>query len=42
MKPGDVVLARLQESDGKLQTRPALVLACMPPYGDHLLAGISS
>ena len=42
MKPGDVVLARLQQSDGKLKTRPALVLACMPPYGDHLLAGISS
>ena len=28
--------------DGKLKTRPALVLANMPPYGDHLLAGISS
>lgn len=42
MKPGDVVLARLQQSDGKLKTRPALVLANMPPYGDHLLAGVSS
>ncbi len=42
MKPGDVVLARLQQSDGQLKTRPALVLANMPPYRDHLLAGISS
>ena len=41
MKPGDVVLARLQQSDGQFKARPALVLANMPPYGDLLLAGIS-
>ena len=42
MKPGDVVLARLQQSDGQFKTRPALVLANMPPYGDLLLSAISS
>lgn len=42
MKPGDVILAKLQQSDGHIKTRPAIILANMPPYGDHLVAGISS
>ena len=42
MKPGDVVLARLQQSDGQFKTRPALVLAFMPPFDDLLISAISS
>lgn len=42
MKRGDVILAKLQQSDGRIKTRPALVLAIIPPYGDRLIAGISS
>jgi len=42
MKPGDVVLAHLQQSDGRLKARPVLVLVLMPPYSDLLVCAISS
>ena len=42
MKEGDVVLAPLQQADGLLKNRPALVLRELPPFGDFLLCGIST
>jgi mRNA interferase MazF len=42
MKPGDIVLVPLPQSDGKIKKRPALLLKQMPGYGDWLLCGISS
>jgi mRNA interferase MazF len=42
MKPGTVVLAQLQQSDGLLKTRPVVVLASMPPFGDLLVCAVSS
>ena len=42
MSPGAVVLSRVQQSDGRLKTRPALVLALVPPYQDSVICGISS
>jgi len=42
MSPGATILARLQQSDGQIKSRPALVLTRMPPYNDLLICGISS
>lgn len=42
MSPGDVVLARVQQSDGRLKVRPAVVLSMVPPYQDYLICGVSS
>jgi mRNA interferase MazF len=42
MSPGDVVLSRVQQSDGRLKTRPAVVLSRVPPYQDLVICGISS
>jgi mRNA interferase MazF len=42
MSPGNTILARLQQSDGQIKSRPALVLTRMPPYNDLLICGISS
>jgi mRNA interferase MazF len=42
MNPGDVVLSRVQQSDGRLKSRPAVVLSILPPYQDRLICGISS
>ena len=42
MKLGDLVLASVQQSNGQLKRRPAVLLAEMPPFGDFLIAGISS
>lgn len=42
MSPGDLILARLQQSDGQTKMRPALVLTTMPPYSDLLVCGVSS
>jgi len=42
MNPGVLILARLQQSDGRIKNRPALVLTTMPPYNDLLICGISS
>ena len=42
MKPGNIVLAALPQSDGKLKQRPALLLKFIPPYNDLLVCGISS
>lgn len=42
MIPGNLVLAQLQQSDGRIKKRPVLVLTTMPPYNDLLVCGISS
>ncbi len=42
MIPGSVILARVQQSDGQLKRRPAVILALLPPYNDFLICGISS
>lgn len=41
MKAGDVVRVALPQADGKQKPRPALLVACFPPYGDRLVLGIS-
>ena len=42
MSLGDIILARLQQSDGQIKKRPALVLAVMPPYNDLLICAVST
>ena len=42
MKPGDVLLAPLPQSDGRLKDRPVLLLCMAPPFGDYLVCGIST
>jgi mRNA interferase MazF len=42
MKPGDVLLAPLPQSDGRLKDRPVLFLCTAPPFGDYLVRGIST
>jgi mRNA interferase MazF len=42
MQATDIVLARIQQADGALKTRPSLVLDLVPPFGDFLLCGIST
>jgi mRNA interferase MazF len=42
MKAGEIALARLQQADGRLKTRPVLVLSQMPPFSDHLVCALSS
>jgi mRNA interferase MazF len=42
MEEGQVVKAEIPQSDGKRKERPVLLLKPFPPYGDWLVAGISS
>lgn len=42
MKAGDIVLAQLQQANGKFKLRPVLLLKQVPPFGDWLVCGISS
>jgi mRNA interferase MazF len=42
MKPGEVALAEVQQSDGKLKARPVLILCLMPPFSDLLVCALSS
>jgi mRNA interferase MazF len=42
MKPGDIVLIPLPQSDGQLKKRPALLIKQMPKFGDWLICGIST
>ena len=41
MTEGDVVLTAFEQADGRTQTRPAIVLRVMRPFGDLLICGIS-
>ncbi|MBI1390159.1 MAG: transcriptional regulator [bacterium] len=42
MRESDIVLVAIQQSDGLLKNRPAVILREMPPYRDKLVCGISS
>ena len=42
MKAGFVVLAKIQQADGRIKLRPVVVLGKMPPYSDVLVCAISS
>ena len=42
MKPGDIVLVSLPQSDNKYKKRPVLLLKKMPGFGDWLVCGIST
>ncbi len=42
MKEGSVVLTAIQQADGEIKKRPAVVLRIMPRYNDLLVCGISS
>lgn len=42
MKPGDIVLTPLPQSDGMIKPRPAVVLDLLPPFDDALACGIST
>lgn len=41
MTPGSIVKVALQQNDGRLIFRPALVLFTVPPYDDIVVCGIS-
>jgi mRNA interferase MazF len=42
MKPGDIALISLAQSDKKFKKRPVLLLKKMPGFGDWLVCGIST
>ncbi len=42
MREGDVILTPLPQADGRLKTRPALLLRNLPPFGDFLVCGITT
>ena len=41
MEEGAIVKVSLPESDGKIRSRPALILKRIPPYNDWLMCVIS-
>ena len=42
MNGGDVILARVQQADGRLKLRPVVVIRPVPPYADLLVCAVSS
>lgn len=42
MKSGDVVIARLWQSDDGAKLRPVVLLCQLAPFGDWLVCGVSS
>jgi mRNA interferase MazF len=42
MKESDIILTSLTQADGKIKSRPALILRIMPKYQDCLVCGIST
>ena len=42
MKQGDIILTPVPQADGKLKSRPAVILRKMPYYDDLLVCGIST
>jgi mRNA interferase MazF len=42
MKPGDVILTSLPQFDGRIKTRPAVVLCLVEPHRDPLICGVST
>lgn len=41
MKEGDVVIVPMQQADGMVKNRPAIILREMPPFQDALVCGVS-
>jgi len=41
VKEGAVILLALKQVDGKIKTRPAVVLRELPGFGDWLVCGVS-
>ena len=41
MSPGSIALARVQQADGRLKTRPVMILTTMPPFFDYLVCALS-
>ena len=42
MNEGDIVLAPVPQSDGRIKNRPAVLLRRLPPFGDWLVCGVST
>ena len=42
MREADIILTPLQQADGIVKNRPALLLRELPPFGDFLVCGIST
>lgn len=42
MKPGNIILTSLPQTDGHTKMRPALVLKEMPKFHDLMICGVSS
>jgi mRNA interferase MazF len=42
MKSGSIILARIQQSDGRMKARPTVILQEMPPFSDLLVCAVSS
>jgi len=42
MKSGSVILAKIQQADGRLKARPTIVLNTMSPFSDLLVCAIIS
>lgn len=42
MRTGAIVLAHVQQADGRMKPRPVVVLQEMPPYYDLLVCAVSS
>ncbi|NUN98069.1 MAG: type II toxin-antitoxin system PemK/MazF family toxin [Candidatus Omnitrophica bacterium] len=42
MKEGDIILTLLPQAGNVLKRRPALLLRELPPFGDFLVAGVST
>jgi mRNA interferase MazF len=42
VRPGDIVLTSIPQSDGVPKRRPTPILKEIPPFGDFLICGIST
>ena len=42
MNEGDVILIPLPQSNGRVKSRPAVILRKMPSHGDFLVCGVSA
>lgn len=42
MKRGSIVLARIQQADGLVKSRPVVIIQEMPPFADFLVCAVSS
>jgi mRNA interferase MazF len=41
-KEGDIIVGRLSQADGKVKSRPLVLLRQLPRYGDFLVCGITT